>query len=132
MGADVETSGPIRVEGLKQLRKELKAAGVGYAELKGVGLQAATIVSQAAKPIAPQVTGALAGSIRPAGQAKGAVVRAGSAAVPYAGPIHFGWPAHHIEPHPFLYEAADARVDEVRDLYQQRVQDISDTVKGAS
>lgn len=130
--ADVEAFGPIQVEGLRQLRKELRAAGVGYAELKGVGLEAATIVSQAAKPLAPHLSGALAASIRPAGQAKGAVVRAGSAALPYAGPQHFGWPAHHIEPHPFLYEAADDRADQVRDLYQQRVQDISDTVKGAS
>ena len=41
------------------------------------------------------------------------MVRAGRAAVPYAGVIHFGWAAHSIAPQPFLYDAADARADEV-------------------
>lgn len=123
--------GPIRVEGLRELRKQLKAAGQSYADLKGVGLDAARIVSDAAKPIAPHLTGRLAGSIRPAGQAKGAVVRAGSAGIPYAGVIHFGWPAHSISPQPFLYEAADARVEQVRELYLTRTQDIADSIQGA-
>lgn len=122
----------IEVEGLKELRKQLKAAGESYADLKDAGLEAATVVSDAAKGIVPQRTGALAGSIRPAGQAKGAVVRAGKGGVPYAGVIHFGWPAHNIEPQPFLYEAADSRLSEVEDIYLKRVQQIADTVKGAT
>jgi hypothetical protein len=51
-------------------------------------------------------------------------VRAGRTSVPYAGPIHFGWPAHNIEPTPFLYDALDQRRSEVIDLYEQRVGDL--------
>ena len=42
---------------------------------------------------------------------------AGRKAVPYAGPIHFGWPARNIEPQPFLYDALDDKADEVAHLY---------------
>lgn len=120
----------IEVEGLKELRKSLKAAGESYADLKEAGLEAADLVASAARPLAPHLSGALAASIRPAGQAKGAVVRAGSASVPYAGVQHFGWPAHNIAPHPFLYEAADSRLGEVEDLYLRRVQEIANKIGG--
>lgn len=33
---------------------------------------------------------------------------AGRASVPYAGPIHYGWPAHGIEANPFVTDAAQA------------------------
>ncbi len=118
----------IEVEGLKELRTALRRAGESYADLKEAGLEAAELVASAAQPLAPHLAGTLAGTIRAAGQAKGAVVRAGSAKVPYAGVQHFGWPKHNIAPHPFLYEAADARLGEVEDVYLKRVQEIANKI----
>jgi hypothetical protein len=37
-----------------------------------------------------------------------AIVRAGRAAVPYAGPIHWGWRARHIKAQPWLYDAIES------------------------
>jgi hypothetical protein len=69
----------------------------------------------------PRRSGLLESSIRSSGQASGGVVRSGSVGVPYAGPIHFGWPGHNIEPQPYLYDALDDRASQVVDVYEQRV-----------
>jgi len=60
---------------------------------------------------------------------RGGVVRMGRKAVPYAGPVHFGWPNRPnaakgwrggpIRPNPFLYEAMDKRVGEVMAIYSK-------------
>lgn len=44
--------------------------------------------------------------------------------VPYAGPIHFGWPARNIEAQPFLWEAADDESDRVVSVYEDEVSKI--------
>jgi hypothetical protein len=44
--------------------------------------------------------------------------------VPYAGPIHFGWPARNIRPNPFIYQVLDSRRDEVLKLYERRIDEI--------
>ena len=115
----------VEVEGLRDLRRSLREAGIGYGELKEAGLAAAGIVANEAGTLVPVLSGRLAATIRAAGQAKGAVVRAGKKAVPYAGVIHFGWAAHGIEPDPFLYDALDNRRGEVVEAYQRDVDRIS-------
>ena len=94
----------VKVDGMRRLRRELKAAGLDLADLREVNLSAARTVAQAAQP--PRRTGRLAGSVRPGASRTAGVVRAGGALVPYAGPIHWGWPKHNIEPQPFLVDAA--------------------------
>jgi hypothetical protein len=44
--------------------------------------------------------------------------------VPYAGPIHFGWPARQIKPNPFIYEVLDDRRQEVYAIYAQRISEL--------
>lgn len=98
-------TGPVvKVEGMRRLRRELKRAGVDLSDLRDVNLQAAQTVAGAVLP--PRRTGRLAGSIRPGASRTAGVVRAGGARIPYAGPIHWGWPAHRIEAQPFLVDAA--------------------------
>jgi len=74
----------------------------------------------------------LAGSIRTTGTKTGGYVRAGSRkAVPYAGPVHFGWPTRPnpakgwrggpIRPNPFLYDALDARREQVQDMFYKGI-----------
>jgi len=89
--------------------------------MKSTHLKAAEIVVGASKRFVPIKTGALAQSIRPAAVMSGGRVKVGSASVPYAGPIHFGWPARRIKPQPFVYDALDTRRGEVSRLYEKRM-----------
>ncbi len=115
----------VEVEGAKQLRKALEAMGDdAVAELKAVNLEAAEIVAKAARPLVPRVTGALEATVRASGTKTRGSVRAGKKRVPYAGPIHFGWPERKITPQPFLYDAIDRRRDEVVSAYEKNVQNL--------
>jgi hypothetical protein len=53
-----------------------------------------------------------------------AVVRAGGARVPYAGVIHFGWPAHRIAPNPFLAESLQRKRPEVLDELDRGIEEL--------
>lgn len=97
-------SAGVRVDGLRKLRRDLRQLPEGTADLKQANQRAGQLVVQAARP--PRRSGKLSG----AGRASRAVGRVsvlwGGAAVPYAGPIHWGWPSHNIAPQPFVVEAA--------------------------
>lgn len=122
---------PVQVEGLRTLRRTLKAAGVSLQDLKDAHAQVAALVVRAAAPRAPRRTGALAATTRGAGTQAAAVVRAGRSAVPYAGPIHWGWPARGIKAQPWLYDAAVASRDEWTGAYLSTLQAIIDDIEGA-
>ena len=117
----------VRIEGLEELRKRLMALDHGLAKrIKETNFDAAMLIARAANahvPVGP--TGRLARSIRAGATAHTGYVRAGGAAVPYAPPIHWGWPAHNISPNPFLYDALDERAIEVIALYEVRVAEIT-------
>tara|TARA_R100001129_G_scaffold118264_1_gene81766 strand:+ start:236 stop:610 length:375 start_codon:yes stop_codon:yes gene_type:complete len=107
----------IKATGVKELRRELRRMGDDLEDLKSLNLTVATLVSQRAKDLVPRRTGNLADTIRPAGTKTAGRVRAGFKRVPYAGVIHFGFPARGIQPQPFLYDALDQRRGEVFDAY---------------
>lgn len=124
----------VKVEGARELRRALNRAADAdlKREMKAANRAAAEVVARQGRVEAPKKTGRLAGSIRAtAGVASGSV-RAGRAAIPYAGVIHFGWPARNIEPQPFLYEAADRRLGEVVSIYQARVRAIAEAVEAST
>lgn len=121
----------VSVEGARTLRRTLKAAGVGLQDLKDAHAAVARLVVTAAAPNAPHRTGALAATTRPAGTQTAAIVRAGFASVPYAGPIHWGWPSRHITARPWLYEAAVDSQEQWTGVYLSALQQIIDTVEGA-
>lgn len=123
----------VKVEGLKGLVRALKRAEADdlLALLKAANAEAAKDVEQTARPLAPVLTGRLVGSLRSSGTARAGVVRLGKASVPYAQPIHFGWPKRHIQPQPFLYEALDRRIEEVTRLYHERVEELAEAIAGA-
>jgi HK97 gp10 family phage protein len=98
----------VHIEGLAQLVRTLKRAGVDISDLKDAHRAAGDIVAREAEARAPRRSGALAHSIRAARQQGRARVQAGTSRVPYAGPIHWGWPARHIGAQPFVAEAAQA------------------------
>ena len=114
----------IKATGVKELRRELRRMGDDLEDLKALNLDVATLVSDRAKDIVPRRTGNLADTIRPAGTKTAGRVRAGFKRVPYAGVIHFGFPARRIQPQSFLYDALDQRRGEVFDAYFKRVKKI--------
>lgn len=97
----------VRVEGLRDLQRRLRQIDRGLVDgFKDVHRIIALTVLSRAQPGAPQRSGRLLRSGRASGTQRTSTVRYGGARVPYAGPIHYGWPVRKIEPHPWLLEAA--------------------------
>lgn len=117
----------IQVKGAVELRRAMTMAEGQTKDLTAVHKAVADIVARAARTRVPiGKTHKLQKSIKGRATKTSARVRAGGdrEGVVYAGPIHFGWPAHNIEPQPFLYDALDDRADDVIDLYNKRVEAI--------
>lgn len=108
-----ESGVTVEVENLGKTLRAFSRAGAKAEDMKDLMHSVATTVMQAADP--PVVSGRLAASLRASRAKNRAVVRAGGARVPYAGPIHYGWPARNIEPQPFL---ADALREQRSQVYQ--------------
>lgn len=112
----------LRVEGLRKTIRQMEKAGVDSQDMKVLMHELGMIVVKAASP--PRDSGTLAGTIR-AGRGKTkAVVRAGGARAPYAGVIHYGWPARGISPNPFLVNAMQRRRSNVLDTLDKGIEDI--------
>ena len=112
----------VTVEGARELRAALRRMDDRLVrQMRDVNADAAEPVAEEARRLVPILTGALEADIRVSKGARSAAVLAGRRLVPYAGPIHFGWPARNIEPQPFLYDALDARREEVADRYRRAV-----------
>ena len=120
-----------KVEGLGTLLRTLKKAGLDIEELKDANAAAAEMVAAAAMASAPRRTGLLGSSVRGSRKARGATVMAGRASVPYAGPIHWGWPARGIAANPFISDAATSTETRWVAIYQRDVQKALDHVRGA-
>jgi hypothetical protein len=120
----------VKVEGLTTLRRTMRQAGVDLQDLKDAHAAVAQTVVRAAAPRTPHRSGKLAASLRGSGQAGAAIVRAGRASVPYAGPIHWGWDARHIKAQPFLWDAIQDSKDQWTGTYLRALQDIIDTIEG--
>ena len=90
--------------------------------IKAANKVGSEIVKVKAKTLVPVgKTGKLGRSIKAGASIKRGTVSAGSAALPYAGPIHFGWATHNIEPQPFIYEAIDDRREAVWAAYDLQI-----------
>lgn len=94
-----------KVEGLTQVVRALAEMGLEVDDLKAAFSKLASEGAQAASGFAPRQTGRLAASIRGNRAKSKAVVTAGRASVPYAGPINYGWRARNIAPSGFMQKA---------------------------
>lgn len=100
--------------------------------MTAVNRAAAGVVASAARGTAPRRTGRLAGSIRTAGTtASRAVISAGRASVPYAAPIHWGWPARNIPEQPWLSLTAQATEPRWITEYYDHMDSLVNSVHGA-
>jgi hypothetical protein len=127
----------VRIEGAKELRRQLRQledaldAQAAKGDLKEMNLDAARLVRSEALRLVPVRSGLLKSTIREAATQRNARVRAGFKRVPYAGPVHFGWPTRPnpglgwrggpIKPNPFLYDALDRRRGEVFRAYAENM-----------
>lgn len=125
-GYRISGGGALGIEGLRETLRDLKDLQIDAREdMKETHRRAGEIVAAAAKPLAPVRTGALSATITSSPTKYQGRVRIGrGASVPYAGPIHFGWPAQRIKPQPFVYEALDGRREEVLQTYERRINDL--------
>lgn len=120
----------VEVEGARQLRRTLRQAGDDLEDLKDANKQAAEVAATGARRNVPVESGALAGDIRAAGTKTAGVVRAGRKRLPYAGPIHWGWPARGIAAQPYLTEGAQQTETVWVPLYEQELDKALAKVKG--
>jgi phage gpG-like protein len=123
-------AGPVvKVEGARELRATMKRAGEDLSDLKEAHGKIGAVVKAATHP--PNLTGALAGSIRTSGTKTQAVIRAGGARVPYAGVQEWGWPSHNITGQGYLTGAAKATEPTWTAIYRAEVEKILDRIRGA-
>lgn len=100
--------GGVRVEGLNKVVRDLKSFGAEIDDLKDAFSKIAALGAQKAANFAPKRSGRLAADVRGNRAQSKAVVTAGRASVPYAGPINYGWRARGIAPSGFMQKADEA------------------------
>jgi hypothetical protein len=120
----------MRLVGGRTLRRTLAKAGVGVTDLKKAHAAVAQLVERTAEPRTPRDSGELASTVRSSGTARAAIVRAGNARHPYAGPIHWGWPSRNIVAQPWIAEAAELTMPAATSLYLGALETIIATVEG--
>lgn len=120
----------VEVDGLARLRRDLRRAGSDLADLKAANAAAAAMVAAEASRRAPRKSGRLAASVRGNKSASRASISAGRATVPYAGPIHYGWPARGIEANPFVTDAAQATEPHWRPIFEQELEQAASVLDG--
>jgi HK97 gp10 family phage protein len=120
----------IEIEGLGKLLRQLRQLDDDLVdEMKAINRAAADDVAARGRSKAPHRTGRLAASVRASSTLRSGVVRAGKRAVPYAGPVHFGWPRRHIRPNPFLWDALDDRRGHIEREYITRITRLVEAIR---
>ena len=115
----------IKVQGLNEALRALKAIGTPVAEVQAAAQQAGEIVASQSRSLVPVRSGALRATIRSKKQARKVLVSAGNnTKVPYANPIHWGWyydknnfVKKNIMPNPFFAKALGLTRKEVYETY---------------
>jgi len=115
----------IKVAGLNEAIRALRAIGVPSAEIGEASQEAGEIVANQARSLVPVRTGALRATIKAKKIARKVVVSAGNnTKVPYANPIHFGWnydkvnlQPKNIRPRPFFTNALSRTRPQVYQIF---------------
>jgi hypothetical protein len=121
-------TGGFDVRGADELRRTLARAGDELGDLSAVNRRVGDLVAGQARALAPHRSGQLAGTVR--ATAAAAVVNL-TATAPYAGPIHWGWPARGIPAQPFLSDAATRTEPTWVGFYFDELVDVLAKVEGA-
>jgi hypothetical protein len=115
----------IKVQGLNEALRALKAIGTPTAEVQAAAQEAGEIVASMSRTLVPVKSGKLRATIRAKKQARKVLVSAGNnTKVPYANPIHWGWyydknnfVKKNIMPQPFFAKALGLTRKQVYETY---------------
>lgn len=118
----------VTVEGADRVASTMHKAARMLGDLTEQNKQAASIFTLVARQRAPRLTGALAAATMPAWDKDNAGF---TNPLPYFGPIHYGWPAHDIEPNPYVDQAVDETERDWLAVYEKATADAAGQVKGA-
>lgn len=118
----------VEVRGLSKLVSTMRRAGVGIEDMKEANQRAGEIVAVAGRQVAPRDTGKLASSIRPAKQARKAVVRAGGSGIRYARFQEFGTKKNPARR--YLYGSAERTQPEWSAAYWRDLEKIIGRITG--
>ena len=110
-----------RVEGLNAAVRQLQALGLEVDDLKAAFSQVAAEGARVASREAPKRTGRLSRDVRGNRAKSKAVVTAGRASVPYAGPINYGWPARNIRANQFMQRTDEVMEPRAVQLLEQEI-----------
>ncbi|MFJ2869825.1 hypothetical protein [Streptomyces sp. NPDC087298] len=121
----------VAVQGMPALRRRLRAVEGGLDDLKAEHKWVAGYVLARAQPGAPRRSGKLASNGRASGTRTASIVRYGGARVPYAAPIHYGWPARHIAPHEWVINAAQGSEPVWRAHFEDTIRTLVERTPGA-
>jgi HK97 gp10 family phage protein len=120
----------VEIKGLRQLTRSLRKAGVQIKDMKSANAKTGSVVVQAARPITPHATGALAGSIRPAQRQSGVIGRAGGGAVKYARYVEYG--TRKMGARSYLVRAAHDTQPRWLNVYADELQKLMDAAANSS
>jgi hypothetical protein len=112
----------ITITGVKEVTTTLSKLGRDLESNLELNKELSTTLSQKASAMAPKLTGALASSVVGNPSAEMAQIVAGSAAVPYAGVIEYGWPDRNIEAQPYLNKAVYDNLGYIIEKYNDSIQ----------
>lgn len=120
----------VQVEGLRELQSAVSKADKGLGKkVREINKGAAEIVRDDAEPYVPVRSGRMRATLKVQAGQRDAKVKVGSPSrVPYAGVIHWGWPARNIAPQNFLEVGLARRADDVGEFYGDEMREFVDTI----
>ena len=111
----------ISIQGIKEVTDSLNKMARELESNIELNKELSTTLSQKASALAPRLTGALASSVVGNPSAEKAQIMAGSAAVPYAGVIEYGWPDRNIDAQPYLNPAVNDNMGYIVEKYNDSI-----------
>lgn len=117
----------LEVEGAKEVRRALRKLQDKETpkRIRQANKTGAELVRDRALPKTPQRSGRLRSSVKALASQSSGSVKAGTASrVPYAAPIHWGWPARGIEPNRFIWDARNEVLDNgtLQEVYEKAME----------
>lgn len=112
------------VQGVNEVKASLDKIEKGIKENLELNKELSNTLAQKASAMAPKLTGALASSVAGNASSERAQIVAGSASVPYAGVIEYGWPSRNINAQPYLIPAVNNNMGYVIQKYEDSIKDI--------
>ena len=111
----------VTISGVNEVNSSLKKLASTLENNLSFNKELSSDLAKKASAVAPRLTGALASSVEGNGTQRKVQILAGSAAVPYAGVIEYGWPQHNIEARPYLRPTVQKNMNYIIAKYEDDI-----------